>query len=288
MKELVIKLLLVGDMKVGKSYFLNKWILQDEKATKNYKATVGVDFGAQRFQIGDFNVEAHFWDIGGQERFMNSTPGIYFRGSDCAMIFSDISRPMTIANTIQWCQLIDRHCVESIPKVLMVNKFDLVKNNQCTVPKEMIENTMATEYFKEMFYCSNYENIGIKESISNLLNHVVQRKISQLTVTIPTPIPEQPQSPPQQSENSIFSKLFKNINTINKNQISNNLISIEKSIQTELIHQSENRKSFKIVYSEHNNRQKSSTCFTSVGNFFKGIVFGDECNECNSNVHNFH
>ncbi|KYR01342.1 Rab GTPase [Tieghemostelium lacteum] len=280
----LIKLLIVGDMGV-----------------------VGVDLGVQDFKIGNFHLRVQFWDIAGQERYMQSIPSIYFRNTDASLVFSDVSRPNTITNAINWCNLIDQQC-NSIPKLLIVNKYDLVISKHSEVPEDTIREALGRDgRFKDVFYCSNYHNIGIKESISYILNIVVQGKISKLNVQLPIPSPPQPSflfklfrnSNSSSNENSTKSinsnnseisvhdrKEIKNLNYIvnsdlAKNlsmntQISGNLISINEAIQKELIQQSEIRKSFKITYIDDEQPKSTNTCFSAIGNFFKNVIVGDE------------
>jgi len=89
--NLICKLVLVGDVAVGKSCLATRYnnlknnLLKKTKCfrlchntfDRNYKATIGVDFEVERFLILGVPVSLQIWDTAGQERF-KCIAGKYF------------------------------------------------------------------------------------------------------------------------------------------------------------------------------------------------------------------
>jgi Ras-related protein Rab-1A len=65
------------------------------------------------------------WDTAGQERFRTITSS-YYRGAHGIIIVYDITDQVSFNNVKQWLQEIDRYACESVNKLLVGNKVDLI------------------------------------------------------------------------------------------------------------------------------------------------------------------
>ena len=63
-KKFLVKLVLLGDMNVGKTSLINKFSGGDA----NPQATVGTDFKTKSITIDDQQVTLQMWDTAGQEK----------------------------------------------------------------------------------------------------------------------------------------------------------------------------------------------------------------------------
>uniref|UniRef100_F6RZA0 RAB34, member RAS onco family n=1 Tax=Monodelphis domestica TaxID=13616 RepID=F6RZA0_MONDO len=69
----ISKVIVVGDLSVGKTCLINRFC--KDTFDKNYKATIGVDFEMERFEVLGVPFSLQLWDTAGQERFNASREG---------------------------------------------------------------------------------------------------------------------------------------------------------------------------------------------------------------------
>ncbi|XP_026581648.1 ras-related protein Rab-34-like, partial [Pseudonaja textilis] len=74
----ISKIIAVGDLSVGKTCLINRFC--KDTFDKNYKATIGVDFEMERFEILGVPFSLQLWDTAGQERF-KCIASTYYRGA---------------------------------------------------------------------------------------------------------------------------------------------------------------------------------------------------------------
>jgi Ras-related protein Rab-32 len=109
-----LKILVVGDIAVGKTSVIRKYVqgIFDE----NYKATIGVDFFSKD--------NLQLWDISGQERFSCVTR-VFYRNAAGAVVVIDWSRPGSLETAFRWIEEIQEKLDYVIPFVILMNKADL-------------------------------------------------------------------------------------------------------------------------------------------------------------------
>uniref|UniRef100_A0A3Q2DG46 RAB34, member RAS oncogene family b n=1 Tax=Cyprinodon variegatus TaxID=28743 RepID=A0A3Q2DG46_CYPVA len=90
----IAKVIVVGDVAVGKTCLISGGF------DKNYKATIGVDFEMERFEVlgVPFSLQ---WDTAGQERF-KCIASTYYRGAQIIVVF-DLSSLNSLAHA-QWLE----------------------------------------------------------------------------------------------------------------------------------------------------------------------------------------
>ncbi|KAH7543646.1 hypothetical protein FEM48_Zijuj02G0206100 [Ziziphus jujuba var. spinosa] len=124
--DYLFKLLLIGDSSVGKSCLLLRFAVEN----KNRGA------GWEDYQAADCELEAVLypnltailairWDTAGQERFRTITSS-YYRGAHGIIIVYDVTEMESFNNVKQWLNEIDRYANDSVCKLLVGNKCDLV------------------------------------------------------------------------------------------------------------------------------------------------------------------
>ncbi|NXF21590.1 RAB34 protein, partial [Rhodinocichla rosea] len=74
----ISKIIVVGDLSVGKTCLINRFC--KDTFDKNYKATIGVDFEMERFEVLGVPFSLQLWDTAGQERF-KCIASTYYRGA---------------------------------------------------------------------------------------------------------------------------------------------------------------------------------------------------------------
>uniref|UniRef100_A0A8C9UC54 Ras-related protein Rab-36 n=1 Tax=Serinus canaria TaxID=9135 RepID=A0A8C9UC54_SERCA len=68
---------------------------------KNYKATIGVDFEMERFEVLGVPFSLQLWDTAGQERF-KCIASTYYRGAQAIVIVFDVNDVGSLEHTRQW------------------------------------------------------------------------------------------------------------------------------------------------------------------------------------------
>ncbi|XP_026388358.1 ras-related protein RABD1-like isoform X1 [Papaver somniferum] len=121
--DYLFKLLLIGDSSVGKSCLLLRFA--DDSYVDSYISTIGVDFKIRTVELDGKTVKLQIWDTAGQERFRTITSS-YYRGAHGIIIVYDVTDMESFNNVKQWLNEIDRYANDSVCKLLVGNKSDLV------------------------------------------------------------------------------------------------------------------------------------------------------------------
>ncbi|KAF5898214.1 ras-related protein Rab-38-like, partial [Clarias magur] len=128
-KEHLYKILVIGDLGVGKTSIIKRYVHQTYST--NYRATIGVDFALKVLNWDSETVRLQLWDIAGQERFGNMTR-VYYREAMGAFIVFDVTRPATFEAVAKWKEDLDSKLTlangKSITTVLLANKCDQSKD----------------------------------------------------------------------------------------------------------------------------------------------------------------
>ncbi|KAJ0836007.1 putative small GTP-binding protein [Helianthus annuus] len=87
-------------------------------------------------------MKLQIWDTAGQERFRTITSS-YYRGAHGIIIVYDVTEMESFNNVKQWLSEIDRYANESVCKLLVGNKCDLVEN-------KVVDTQTAKEFADEL------------------------------------------------------------------------------------------------------------------------------------------
>ncbi|XP_078478004.1 ras-related protein Rab-34 [Lampetra planeri] len=97
----ISKIIVVGDLAVGKTCLINRFC--KDAFDKNYKATIGVDFEMERFEVLGVPFSLQLWDTAGQERF-KCIASTYYRGAQIVIIVFDVNDVASLGHTRQWLE----------------------------------------------------------------------------------------------------------------------------------------------------------------------------------------
>lgn len=156
----IFKYIIIGDMSVGKSCLMQRFI--EQKYSKDIPHTIGVEFGTTIIDLGINNngttnnnsdaknsnsnnennnnnaaaaaagsekVKLQIWDTAGQERFKSVTK-TYYRGSCVALLIYDISNRNSFSHVSSWLADARAHTNSNIILLLVGNKSDLVDERE--------------------------------------------------------------------------------------------------------------------------------------------------------------
>ncbi|CAM0958697.1 unnamed protein product [Alopecurus aequalis] len=171
--DYLFKLLLIGDSSVGKSCLLLRFA--DDAYVDTYISTIGVDFKIRTVELDGKSVKLQIWDTAGQERFRTITSS-YYRGAHGIIIVYDVTDMESFNNVKQWLSEIDRYASDSVCKLLVGNKCDLVDSK--------VVDTEEAKAFAEslgmtFLETSAKESINVETAFLTMSSEIKNRMASQ-------------------------------------------------------------------------------------------------------------
>lgn len=168
----MLKLLFMGDAKVGKTCLINQFI--NGEFSDTYKATFGTDFSSSQLDINDRIITLQIWDTAGQERYRSITQTFY-SGTDCCILVYDVTKAQTFQNITNWRDEFLIHLglahSDDFPFLLLGNKSDL--------PDRDVQESTAGEYasqHKMLFYeVSAQSGDNLQEAIEAIVKQALQQ-----------------------------------------------------------------------------------------------------------------
>jgi len=126
MRHVKAKVCLVGDIAVGKTSLIKRFVLDafDDRyiatiGTKVTKKTVNVTWRGKPAMM-----DLVIWDIMGEKGFRQLLKESYFEGTHGVLAVCDLTRRDTLSDLYGWIDLVDANC-EGVPFVFLGNKVDL-------------------------------------------------------------------------------------------------------------------------------------------------------------------
>ena len=114
------KLILVGDVAVGKTSIINS--ILGQKFNDEYEPSIGVDFFSKTIKYKGKSIKLQIWDSAGQEKFKSLIPN-YIRGASLIILVYDITNKTSFNNLNSWIEFINNY--ESTNIIICGNKIDL-------------------------------------------------------------------------------------------------------------------------------------------------------------------
>ncbi|PPD77990.1 hypothetical protein GOBAR_DD25087 [Gossypium barbadense] len=141
--DYLFKLLLIGDSSVGKSCLLLRFA----------------------------------WDTAGQERFRTITSS-YYRGAHGIIVVYDVTEMESFNNVKQWLNEIDRYANDSVCKLLVGNKCDLVENK---VVDTQTAKAFADEIGIPFLETSAKDSINVEQAFLTMAGEIKKKMGNQPT-----------------------------------------------------------------------------------------------------------
>lgn len=151
-----IKLILLGDISVGKSSIIGRYI--DNSFSDDYQCTLQVEMKTKIIDIDlDTRVKMNIWDTVGQEKFRNLTKQ-YYRNCQGAIIAFDLTRKDSFDGVQKWIDDLEDYNA-NIPILIVGNKSDLIKERE--VNNDDIEMFVKNKYKYYDVSAKNGSNISL-------------------------------------------------------------------------------------------------------------------------------
>ena len=162
--DYLFKIAVIGDMTVGKTAFVNKFVKNEFKS--NHESTIGVEFGSSIISINNINYKFHIWDTAGQEKFMSLTQN-YYRNVCGMIVMYDISNRMSFNHLKMWMRNVEYYCHENVSIVIIGTKVDLDKSH-----KRQVSYNEGLQFAQDnnalFFEISSKKNINIQNIFETL------------------------------------------------------------------------------------------------------------------------
>lgn len=170
------KVILLGDIQVGKTSLFNQFI--DQRYPKTYGATLSVDFKVKSIYVDNNTVaDLQVWDTCGEERFKTITRQYYRDINGCFLIF-DLTNVSSFEGAEKWLSDIKEHGPENTIVYLIGNKCDLVNERKICFndAKHFCENHTIEYYEVSALTGENVKNIFEQITKSMIkLNEQIER-----------------------------------------------------------------------------------------------------------------
>ncbi|XP_066187176.1 ras-related protein Rab-36 isoform X2 [Sylvia atricapilla] len=134
---------------------------------RDYKATIGVDFEIERFEIIGMPYNLQIWDTAGQEKF-KCIASAYYRGAEVIITVFDLADIQTLDHTKQWLEDALRENEPDSSFIFLVGtKKDLVSDAVCE-RTELEAIRFAKEMQAEYWSVSAKTGENVKEFFSRV------------------------------------------------------------------------------------------------------------------------
>ena len=167
-----MKILMIGDSGVGKSCLVLRF--SEDQFASSFITTIGIDFKIKKMEIDGKMVKMTLWDTAGQERFRKIT-NAYYRGAHGVLLVYDVTDEHSFFNIRQWMNNIAEHANESISKIIVGNKCDMI-NDRCVSTEKGME--LAKEYNVPFYETSAKSDINVSKVFINMAKEVIKSKFS--------------------------------------------------------------------------------------------------------------
>ena len=131
-KQWTFKILVLGDMAVGKTSLINQYI--EHTFLEDYRPTLGVNIISKDIEIEQIGslIRLIFWDIAGQDKYENYRQ-TYYEGCSGVLFVYDITRHDTFINIeSKWLKDLLNNIKKRCDFLLLGNKIDLKENRVVT------------------------------------------------------------------------------------------------------------------------------------------------------------
>ena len=163
------KILLIGDLGVGKSCVILRYVEGDFPG--NIMSSIGVDFKTKQIELDEHSIKMQIWDTAGHEKFRTITTS-YYKSAQAIIILYDITQKSSFDHIRNWITEIDKFGKQGVLKVIVGNKLDLENNRK--ISKEDAEN-LALKYGLKLWEVSAKDNTNIEEMFVDTIKTLLEK-----------------------------------------------------------------------------------------------------------------
>ena len=172
-----LKLILIGDGRVGKTSIINKYI--NNIFNEGEEMTINSSYCERDVLFNDKKYKFSFWDTAGQEKFNSITP-IYYRDAKGVLLVYDISNPHSFERVKKWIEEMKEINNEAVFNIVG-NKYDLkeqTKNFKFNFIDDEIAKKLAQKNKTDLFFTSAKTGENINQCFENLMQKVFNKFVN--------------------------------------------------------------------------------------------------------------
>ena len=171
-KHVKAKVCLVGDIGVGKTSLIKRYVL--DTFDDRYIATIGTKVTKKTvpctWRGEDARLDLVVWDIMGEKGFRQLLKESYFEGAQGVLAVCDLTRRDTLQDLYGWIDLV-RANAGDVPFVFLGNKADLTPR---VVVHESELTAIAERHGASWFLTSAKTGLNVERAFSGLAERVVR------------------------------------------------------------------------------------------------------------------
>ena len=170
-----VKILLVGDSKVGKTSLMFRFT--DDIFTEHecWKKSL-YDYRTKTIKTDNHkNIKMQIWHARRHERFHTMTSSLASRchGASAIMFLYDVTNGKTFDHVTGWLRLIGRHVGDHVVRVVVGNKGDLGEGRVVAREKGV---EVARQHGADFFEVSAKDGGGVEEAFRGVVDSVMERR----------------------------------------------------------------------------------------------------------------
>ena len=169
--EKVLKIVILGEGRVGKTSILSKYF--SKKFDEGQKSTINPSFYELNKDYQGKKVNFKIWDTAGQEQF-NAINTMYYQNAVGALLVYDVTISETFDKVKDWVHTLKEMVGKDITFVIAGNKFDLSDKNMIEKNNEKVDNYCAQQKCKH-FYTSAKTGFNLNDAFDSLINSVLKK-----------------------------------------------------------------------------------------------------------------
>ena len=167
-KDILYKILLLGDWSVGKTCFLMRYT--DNTFTDIHLSTVGIDYKLKNITLDNGEkIKVQIWDTAGQDRYKSITKS-YIKGANGIILIYDVTKRKTFEGIQNWVKQIKEQVSSRVCVALVANKID-EKDKREVTEQEGIR--LGKDIGYPFYESSAKDGINIDECFDNLINQII-------------------------------------------------------------------------------------------------------------------
>ncbi|KAI6651004.1 Raslike GTP-binding protein YPT1 [Oopsacas minuta] len=178
-----IKVTLLGDVGVGKTSLLHRFIKDDFLSDPSSSLTI--DIGRKDIQCNSKKVCFVFQDTKGFESIGSYIPTSLFRSAECVIFVYDLSDLDSLETLQSWKKKLDNF-VETYVSILVGNKLDLIGER---FKGDLLDRAIRTTNSKQSFQVSAKSGVGCEDILQFLVETFHKRGCDTLTQSVNLNIP---------------------------------------------------------------------------------------------------
>lgn len=168
--DCIFKILIVGDVNVGKSSLVSKFV--DEMFIDEHTKNNGIDFRVRNISIYDKVIKLQIWDAVSEKRFQIITSS-YYRGCHGIILMYNITNETSFIDLVKWIEQIERYAPAKCIKMLIGNMIDKEKEK---VVKTEVAKAFADRYGM-LFTEISVKNDDMKKTFDTLAKEIYGNRI---------------------------------------------------------------------------------------------------------------